>query len=402
MKREIKKLRAALKQPVELSATEIAQGFSHYLAKKKPYTLLDKPSKGSKKLTHIAHFTLSNAGDILLPVVVRDLISLSDGDISWKKQHVHEVVSSKHVSQLNKRNGIIIGGGGLFISDTNKNTLSGWQWSCSVSALNALSVPLALYSVGYNQFRGQDGFKPVFQEHVRLLTEKASYIGLRNQGSISAFRKHLPGNLKDKVRFQPCLTTVLSKIYPELISSIKPEGFIAVNCAFDRSKNRYGAEIGNKLGQVATSIKELSKKHKIKYYVHTPTDKYFLPFMDALEIEYEIVELYNVSAHRVVEAYTSPILVMGMRGHAQLIPFGCKTPILSLITHNKLKYFLDDLGTPEWGVDLAQSSFSDEIISKARSIIKDEDAIRNLMDEKQKQLFRISTQNISDYINQLV
>jgi hypothetical protein len=39
-----------------------------------------------------------------------------------------------------------------------------------------------------------------------------------------------------------------------------------------------------------------------------------------------------------------------MRGHAGMIPFGCGTPIISLVSHPKMAYFLADIERPEWGV----------------------------------------------------
>src|SRR5699024_7840787 len=36
---------------------------------------------------------------------------------------------------------VVIGGGGLFLQDTNPNRLSGWQWKISPEALAALEVP---------------------------------------------------------------------------------------------------------------------------------------------------------------------------------------------------------------------------------------------------------------------
>ena len=398
MKRELQKLRKALKQPMELVATEIAEGFSHFRAKNKVYSLLDNPSKGSKKVYHIAHYTLSNAGDIILPVVIRDFLSLQDSSLRWKKQHVHTVVDDASTKKLNSAKGFLIGGGGLFISDTNKNKLSGWQWSCSYEQLEQLDSPFVLFAVGYNQFRNQAGFQDIFGKHIHKLTEKALYIGLRNEGSIASFRQHLPTDLHAKVRFQPCLTTIIKKIYPALSEATKKEDFIAVNCAFDRSKNRFGKEMGTKLSRIAKALAVLSKDRPIKYYAHTKEDQYFLPYLDVHEVPFELVKLYNVTSKTIVEAYTKPALVMGMRGHAQLIAFGCGTPTISLISHNKLKFFLEDIGKPEWGLEVDDPALDEKITALSQEMLAQPDSIVAHIDSWQQKFYEVSLTNAKEFL----
>src|SRR5690606_35253924 len=111
---------------------------------------------------------------------------------------------------INKSKGVIIGGSGLFLKDTNPNMLSGWQWSCSLEMLKKIRTPITLFAVGYNRFRNQEDFDPVFSEHLNLLAEKSIYIGLRNQGSIINVEKYLTKENKKKVRYQPCPTTIIS------------------------------------------------------------------------------------------------------------------------------------------------------------------------------------------------
>src|SRR5690606_39233188 len=80
------------------------------------------------KLIHIAAFTYGNAGDAVLPTAVRDSIE-QDNAYNWQGVHAHTVVTDDLITSFNRTKGIIIGGGGLFLKDTNPNNLSGWQWS---------------------------------------------------------------------------------------------------------------------------------------------------------------------------------------------------------------------------------------------------------------------------------
>src|SRR5690606_6593805 len=169
--------------------------------------------------------------------------------------------------------GVVIGGGGLFLKDTNKNTVSGWQWPCSIEMLEKIKVPVVLYAVGYNRFRGQEEFEPYFRDNIVAFAEKAEYIGLRNYGSINAIKNYLPETLHSKLRYQPCMTTFLSQLYPELCEYDNKQDFIAVNAAFDRSHLRFGENIGDILGKTAKVLKEFSNKIPIKFYTHMQTDE---------------------------------------------------------------------------------------------------------------------------------
>jgi polysaccharide pyruvyl transferase WcaK-like protein len=65
-----------------------------------------------------------------------------------------------------------------------------------------------------------------------------------------------------------------------------------------------------------------------------------------------VIAMYDLSPAEIHRHYRRAALVVGMRGHASMIPFGCGTPIISLISHPKLRYFLDDIDRPQWGVSV--------------------------------------------------
>lgn len=357
-------------------------------------SLLDD-KKGGKTLTHIANFTTNNAGDTYLPVILRDLFNLSS-NVDWKRQHAHSVVNAKTVNNFNRTKGLVIGGGGLFLKDTNPNNLSGWQWSCSLENLEKIKVPIALFAVGYNRFRGQSDFAPIFTEHLRLLTEKSTIIGLRNYGSIESVKQYLPESLHEKLVFQPCMTVLSSFVYGNKgLREVDTPPFVSMNCAFDRSKLRFGDQIGQSLSKLAEGLKRVGKLVPIKYYAHSPADESFLPFLDSFGVHYELVKLYNKSPRAVLDAYRSPLISIGMRGHAQLIPFGSQRPIISIISHNKLRYFLDDIDAPEWGIDIHDEDLADQLVEKVAYMLANMKAVEKSVQEKQQVLWEITQKNVS-------
>jgi polysaccharide pyruvyl transferase WcaK-like protein len=349
---------------------------------------------GSKPLAHVASFGVSNAGDTVLPVVLRDLWDQRIGGHRWELKHAHETVTPKTLDWINRSGGLVIGGGGLFLSDTNKNSVSGWQWPASAEAIRSIEVPTAVFAVGYNRFRGQGEFDPVFTESLTALVEKSAFFGLRNHGSIEAIKGYLPEALQAKVAFQPCMTTLIGEIYPERTGPLG-SGVVALNCAFDRSDQRFGENGDQALEAIGRAAGRLAKTHELRYYSHLGGDLRFLPVLDRLGVPYKLVNLSGLTPDEVLAAYAIPDLVLGMRGHAQMIPFGMGVPILSLVTHNKMRWFLEDIEHPEWAIEVPGENLEDDIVSKASAILADPGAAREAIVAARSKLLAVTEENLA-------
>ena len=343
-------------------------------------------------VTHISAYGNGNMGDTYLPIALRNLFNLQIGVKKWINRSVYKIVTDSDISVYNQSDLVVIGGGGLFLKDTNPNDLSGWQWSCSLDMLDKIKSPLIAFAIGYNRFRGQDDFEPIFTEHINKFVAKADFVGLRNHGSIENLKRYLKTEaLKKKLFFQPCMTTLTSLLYPQLYPYEKKDDFIVLNCAFDRQKMRIsGDEV---LKGIANVMDKLSKITHIKVYAHADTDGKIRPYLEELSVDYEYVEFKDTK--QMLIAYSKPKLVIGMRGHAQMIPFGCNTPILSIVSHDKMQWFLDDIHHPEWGVDVLNPSFETELFKKAKELYNSTDALIPVLKEEQQILWNITQQNMN-------
>ncbi|MGH0218066.1 glycosyltransferase [Sinorhizobium meliloti] len=340
----------------------------------------------SGAIAHAAFYMAKqgNAGDIILPDTIRLAIDPARVD-RWSPIHVHQKVRERDVNWINDQAGLVIGGGGLFLSDTGKNKSSGWQWNIEIETLRKIETPLAVFAVGYNRFPGQGEFAEIFNRHVELLVEKSAFFGLRNWGSIKAIREYLPQQLRNKVEYQPCPTTVLSYIMPEIFNYDVERNYVALNMAYDRENLRFGANYRMFLKEMATYIHGIRRDTKVVYFAHAVVDEQFVIDLARYEgISLQCVRLYDFSPEEIAAKYREPLLVIGMRGHAGLIPFGCHTPILSLVTHPKLRYFLEDVGMPENAIDL-DDGFGEVLLSKSRRILSENAAeIRRVVDASAK------------------
>lgn len=323
--------------------------------REKKYLEKEKHKGKDNFLVHITYPYVVNAGDTVLSKAVRDtILYFSRGQWSFRLVSVKKNLTYKDIKEYNNAGAIIIGGGGLFLPDTNLNSKSGWQWQCSVKQYSLLKVPLILFAVGYNYFPGQNQ-SILFRNNIRALVERADFVGLRNNGSVNAIRQILPDSLKEKVIWQPCPTTILNKLYR--IKRKRKTKKIAVNVAFDRANLRYGSEQEKRyiLEEIASAIQKIEKNgYKIYYVAHMKTDLQFLPFLDEKVIKYKVKDLSKEYPVNVFRFYSKIDLVIGMRGHSQMIPFGVGCGIITLGTHDKMRWFLEDINALDLYVDLRE------------------------------------------------
>ncbi|MGK7951179.1 MAG: methyltransferase domain-containing protein [Xenococcaceae cyanobacterium] len=349
------------------------------------------------RVVHVGiHENTNNGGDTLLFPAIRWLWQKHLAPTDFTLSSLRGEVTQATIDEINQHDALIIGGGGLFLADTNPNNLSGWQWACSTELLDKIKVPIILFAVGYNRFRGQGEFKPVFTENLCKLIEKSAFVGLRNYGSIEAIKHYLPESLHHKLTFQPCPTTLLSRFYPNIPSKIESKKpIVSVNIAFDRHHLRFGYREDKILWGIADSLLILQEKGwKPVLFNHSTGDRDAYLWFKARGLNLDETNLFFVSPQTVINQYTRVSLALGMRGHAQMIPFGLNCPILSLISHNKLGFFLDDIGHNEWGLELKNGDIQNNLTAKIDYFIEERDKINLQVRQAQDKLWQITQKNL--------
>jgi polysaccharide pyruvyl transferase WcaK-like protein len=335
----------------------------------------------------------NNAGDLVLSKAVRDTINTTEY-YSWDIRNLHSKISENTISEINQSAGVIVGGGGLFLPDTNLNTISHWQWPVSKINLEAINKPLIGYAIGYNYFPGQKPI-PEFVDNLDAFINKCDFIGLRNNGSIEAVNKLLNNKYKDKITFQPCPTTIISKL--QKTNNKVSERKIAINIAFDRYEKRFGTNKNNILLEIGKALKTLSENsYQVYYAAHLSFDNRFLVVLDRLDIPYTKINLHQMIAPEIIKFYSSMDLVIGMRGHAQMIPFGVNTMILTLGTHNKMRWFLEDINALDWYIDVRNTDRLDEVIvDKTIALFNSRNTVEEKIKTEQTKFYEITKKNLS-------
>lgn len=366
--------------------------------RKKSYLEEEKKGNGGEEtFSHVTYYAVGNAGDTVLSKCVRKTVLQSMSVKEWDVISLDEPVDEKIIGRINSTSKLFIGGGGLFLPDTNSNSISGWQWAISKEHLEKIRVPICVYSVGYNYFRGQET-TALFQESLVALLEKSSFFGLRNTGSIREIKRLVPEELWKKIVYQPCTTTLIRKLFGDQIPEKSKTGKIAVNMAFDRVARRFGNNKEKILSQVAQAIKEIERKgYQIFYVSHCGVDKEFVPYLRKYGIKFKALDFSLSYPDTIFKFYNDIDVAIGMRGHAQMIPFGLNCEIISMGTHEKMKWFLEDIDALDWYVELTEDvdNVAKRIVDRFEYVHeRDNETTRKRLLEQQQRLWNITINNL--------
>ncbi|MEU6597076.1 glycosyltransferase [Streptomyces flaveolus] len=348
------------------------------------------------QLAHVAFYMdrQGNAGDKLLPESVRLAFGADTTSRRWHSVHAHRLFDQAALERVNARRGLVIGGGGLFIPDTMPNGNSAWQWNVPDAHLDAIDVPIMVFAVGFNAFDGQSYRARRFNESLRLLVEKSAFFGLRNHGSIARVRSLLPADLHDKVVFQPCPTTVMRQLLPGWTDPSHREDTVLLNAAYDRAGLRFGHDYGHFLAEIAKAVRAIGVHTEVRCVAHSLDDERIaFDLRREHGISLPVIPMYDFDNDAIRETYARTRLVIGMRGHAGMIPFGVGTPIVSLISHPKMAYFLSDIERPEWGVSVHERELGAVLTERALHILDHHSRTVADVHDRQELLWKVTEEN---------
>ena len=357
------------------------------------------------KIAHITYASAGNAGDIVLSHCVRQIFNKVLGDSLFEIYSVDDSVDLNLINKYNQFDAILIGGGGLFLPDTNKNKISGWQWACSKELMAKIRKPLIGFAIGYNYFNGQHPDE-IFKDNLKYFAQKSCFLGLRNQrslriiGGMIGFVDPIGGgwlhdSIDQNMTYQPCPTTFMEK-YLSLPEKIKTKN-VAVNIGMDRLNFRFADSLKFILSEVVKSIKEIHNLgYEIFITVHCKVDWLFVKYLYEQNFnEFKVIEMFDMSPLDIIAFYRNMNIVIGSRGHASMIPFGVGTKIISLGTHPKLKSFLEDVDALDWYIDLNNDKhIAKNILKLFNDIIENEDEVLKKIYVSQNYLYHITINNL--------
>jgi polysaccharide pyruvyl transferase WcaK-like protein len=331
-----------------------------------------------KKGLHIAPVS-PNSGDIYLVEAAERVIS--NGDIQWTRQDCRKLVDRKMVNDINsKYDFIVLGPGGILMLDevngkgiakSNKMSIgamlnvSGYQWLIKKEDLLNIKIPMIVFSIGWNYFRGLYPKREPFASSVKTLIDHSSYFSMRHSGDIKDLCEFINyNNDVEKIKLCYCPTIISDGT----ICSDKDSNIVGFQIANDRWTNRY-----------ADSDKLFNEIYKT--------------IIDIEKMGYKIDVIKGKPYEEQSKYYKTLNTIFATRGHGQMIPMGLGVKVISIISHNKLKYFLEDTKLEWTGIESDVASNADfiEIFNNTRDInfSKEIDTIKLSIDKEVQEIRKI-------------
>lgn len=315
-----------------------------------------------KRIFHVGAWNRNYGDYVLQRGIVHSLQSATDHGLEFvpvdcQKTYFHDAL----IDYINRTGDLLlVGGGGLIFNRPEDNSVSGWQFNIPIEGLERLRAPLVVYAIGYNRFPyDRSDFKAGMNEHLAATLESAALFSVRNKGTYEQLvSRGLDGEkieiVPDSGMFAPASDAISAECFG-------PGPVIGVNWAGDRPEHRYpepSEKIERSLAEaLALALKSYLADRGSGRIVLIPhlreVDSRLAPvFRDVLgnsfvDLSEAMPYLYPPSyaqADLLVGLYRQLDLVIGMRGHATIIPFGTGTPFISIGTHNKNRFFVTDIG----------------------------------------------------------
>jgi polysaccharide pyruvyl transferase WcaK-like protein len=309
----------------------------------------------------VLHDTNNNSGDNLLYFLVRQLISRAyNFQIQWILHSQWDLSSAEEINRYNP-DVVIFGGGGLFLPDqagaknTNKTF---WQIDLSSADHKLIKAPFYACSVGFNWFRHSPIPERFVCASAKSFIETSRLFSVRNHGSAVALSR-ITGLPRDTFYWLPCPTTLIDYVdaFKELLPSSCSNSVDVARvpiCAVNLPADRLGQRLLN-YSSYSFLLEGLnflkSSGYRLVYLAHKATDLDVVASFPAGTFD-EAIDVSSALIPELLNTYSTFDLVLGGRGHSLMIPVGLSIPIISLTTHDKQKFFMEDLGLSNFSIEI--------------------------------------------------
>jgi len=307
-----------------------------------------------KKVLHLWGITDCNAGDFLLGPATRQWFENNVFKANFSHKSCRDNFDESVINKINSEyDAILVGGGGLILPDTNPNNVSCWQWKISKSDIEKISIPIYVVSIGYNLFYFQNICMPhrdsnyedksrlkIFNENISTLIDKSKFFSVRHKGDIRCLKEHVAPHLHDKISFQFCPTVEYAK---SLASDKNPTNTLAFEIKEDRTWRRYyNTSKEQVFNDILKFCKEIKDQKEIAILLHEPNNNKIVQYLNNNGIKPRVIQNFKVPVKKIIENFQSIDTLYCMAGHSQMVSMalGCNTK--SILTHDKLRFFLED------------------------------------------------------------
>lgn len=300
----------------------------------------------------------NNSGDFFLgPATKWKFEKTINKKLLWTSFDVRRKVDDKDIEFFNQHDYLVLGGGGLFLPDTNPNQISCWQWPIRSSDIKKINSKIHVVSIGWNHFYQQDITmsdrhsnssieirRDIFKDNIETLLRKSESFTVRHKGDCEQIKRIVSPELHQKINFDfcPVVSYVRENFFPDFNNN---KVYHAFEIKDDRPNRRYYKKGREKFYQELLQYINtlLSKQEKIAVMSHDGSST-FCRFLNNNKIPFVVLDNSVANEVSIIENYSKVKKLYCMAGHSQMMAHALDLDYYSLITHDKLKFFLQDNG----------------------------------------------------------
>ncbi len=367
--------------------------------------------KTKKLICHVGAWA-GNFGDSIIQQSIKNrLTELSKNELDFCYINCQQTeFTRERIEQINSKCDLmIIGGGGLVFYRPQDKSKSGWQWNIDINLINAIKIPFVVYGIGYNQFEyDTSNFIPITNSHLQKTVNNAALFSVRNSGTRrELITRGCDGSKIEVVSDSGMFATPKKITIPDIDKTKLKIGF---NWTSDREDQTFPPpfkENRDKFIKACISLLNYAivERNAQVFYISHMGNNFDRNIIVALKeklisspivIEDVLSEIYPPSdgnAGFFVDIYRQMDIVLGMRGHSNIVSLGQNTPFVGLGSHRKIRYFLEDVGRSKYFFDVRPGKdlySTEKMISILNNIIDNISSQRKTIKEekeKHKRLF---------------
>lgn len=328
---------------------------------------------------------VENLGVQLKDIYERDIYMKDGVEPSWDE--LIELINN------NDYDLVFIGGGGWLGDSSPLWWGKPWKW------YNKLKVPYIVYGIGYNTSRciklpKESLIQQI--ENLKGIQRKAIFFAVRMDGSKETLENI---GLEFKTAECPHSAFYIKKDNRDRI--IKGD-YVILNIAGDGIFHRYDC---NKITSEAFCEKIkiiinfiLEKGYKVYFAKHVPSDGLCFNFIDWNPEIVRILDWKEMLSNG-LNYYQYAKMVIGMRGHTQVVPISLGTPTISISTADKNTELMAKLGLSKYNIEVNDPLLIEKIKVLISEVENNPTELIKYYDDKLGEMRKITKENF-DVISQ--
>ncbi len=248
---------------------------------------------------------------------------------------------------------LLVGGGGLIMPGDGFVTRSGWQFNIYEEDLDLLKIPLVIYGIGYNLFPGDEKVMDESVRHFIKTREVAKLFSVRDYGT----QDWLINRELWDIDVIPDPAMFCPRFFPN--SNLQSQLCVGLCWAGDRMDQRFppsgdDKDVIKKVSEILLEFLDKKGGGRVVYIPHV--GKYDWKGANLFEqylgdsfcnVAEEFPYLFPESLAQVpfiVGIYSMMDVVVGMRGHSNIIPYAQGVPVIGFGIHQKNQFFAKTVG----------------------------------------------------------